>query len=114
MYRSMMQMFVKGSSEAVEVYKRAFNAELLCAFPNDDGGYMHAELNACGQILAISEIMMFCFHFGDGGEENVKIAYEELKGGANIHTPIGPCDFSTYMFGLFDKFGIIGVFLYRK
>lgn len=115
MYRSMMQMFVKGSALAVELYKRAFNAELLCAYPNDDGGYMHTELNAYGQILAVSEItedviagntMMFCFHFGAGGEDNVKAAYEVLKEGANIHASIGPCSFSPYMFGLIDKFGV--------
>ena len=31
MYRSMMQVFVKGSKEAFELYKKAFNAEVLCA-----------------------------------------------------------------------------------
>jgi PhnB protein len=49
-------MFVKGSSEAAELYKRAFNAELMCVYPNDNGGYMYAELNAYGQKLAVSEI----------------------------------------------------------
>lgn len=48
MLRSMMQVFVKNSVEAVEVYRKAFNAELLCAYPYESGGYMHAELNAYG------------------------------------------------------------------
>ena len=46
---------------------------------------MHSELNAHGQILAVSEstdglvvgnTMQFCFHFGEGGEKYVKKAYE--------------------------------------
>lgn len=31
-----------------------FNAEILGLYPDDNGGYMHSELNAHGQILAVS------------------------------------------------------------
>ena len=115
MKRSMMQVFVKGSKEALELYKKAFNAEILCEYPDDNGGYMHAELNAYGQVIAISEIeekatcgntMMFCFHFGKGGEENVKTAYEVLKQEAISCTPIGECDYSPCHFALTDRFGV--------
>lgn len=115
MLRSMMQMFVKGSAEAVELYKNAFDAEIICAYPDDNGGYMHSELNAYGQILAVSEItdniiigntMMFCFHLGNGCEEKVKKAYEVLKEDAKSYTPIGPCDYSPCQFTLIDKFGV--------
>lgn len=115
MLRSMMQVFVKGSAEAVELYRKAFNAEVLCAYSDGNGGYMHAELNAYGQILAISEIsedvvtgntMMFCFHFGEGGEEKVKTAYEVLKQDAISCSPIGACDYSPCQFVLTDKFGV--------
>ena len=77
--------------------------------------FMHAELNAFGQILAISEasddkisgdIMQFCFHFEEDEIEKVKHAYEVLKDGAKILYPIGECFFSKCMFGLVDKFGI--------
>ena len=110
----MMQVFVKGSAEAVELYKKAFNAE-VCAYSDGNGGYMHAELNAYGQILAVSEIaedviagntMMFCFHFGEGGEEKVRTAYEVLKQDAISCTPIGKCDYSPCQFVLTDKFGV--------
>ena len=103
MSRSMMQVFVKGSAEAVELYQKAFDAELLCAYPNDTGGYMHAELNAFGQIIAVSEwtgesvagnTMMFCFNFGTEGEGSVKKAYEVLKEGARSRTPIVPSEYS--------------------
>lgn len=115
MLRSMMQVYVKGSVEAVKLYQRAFNAEILCLYPDENGGYMHSELNAYGQILAVSELkeslvvgntMQFCFHFGEGGEEQVKQAYEVLKEGATDCSPIGPCDYSPCQFTLVDKFGV--------
>lgn len=115
MLRSMMQVYVKGSVEAVKLYEKAFNAEILCIYPDDNGGYMHAEINAYGQILAVSEItenqtvgntMQFCFHLGDGGEIHVKHAYDVLTDGATICTPMGSCDYSPCMFSLIDKFGV--------
>ena len=78
MLRTLMQIYVKGSVEAVDTYQRAFNAEILGLYPDDNGGYMHSELNAHGQIIAVSELtdnlvigntMQFCFHFGEGGDE---------------------------------------------
>lgn len=114
MKRSMMQMYIKGSVEAVGLYIRAFNAKLGGEYRNDDGSYMHAELNAFGQILTVSEAtddiasgnnMQFCFHFEKTEVENVKKAYEILKDGAKIVYPLGPCSYSPYMFSLIDKFG---------
>lgn len=115
MYRSMMQMYVKDSVEAVKTYQEAFEAEVLCAYPDENGGYMHSEINAQGQILAVSELksdteagntMQFCFHFGPGCEANVHRAYEVLKQGALVDVPLGPCDYSPCMFALTDRFGV--------
>ena len=115
MKRSMMQVYVKGSVEAVEFYQKAFQAEILCTYPDENGGYMHAELDAYGQIIAVSEspepvstgnAMMFCFHFGEGHEQEVQRAYEVLKEGAKSCSPLGPCDYSPCQFTLIDKFGI--------
>ncbi len=115
MLRSMMQMYVKGSSEAVKLYQEAFDAKLVSEYKNDDGSYLHAELNAFGQILAISEAsdervpgntMQFCFHFEESEIERVKHAYEVLKDGAEISYPLGESFFSKCMFGLIDKFGV--------
>ncbi len=115
MLRSMMQIYVKGSVEAVNIYQKAFNAKILALYPDENGGYMHSELNAYGQILAVSELidnvvigntMQFCFYFGEGGEEHVKNAYEVLKDGATVCVPVGPCDYSPCMFSLVDKFGV--------
>lgn len=115
MVRSMMQVYVKGSVEAVNAYQKAFDAEILGLYPDESGGYMHSELNAPGQILAVSELteglvigntMQFYFHMGEGCEEYVRNAYEVLKDGATIHVPIGACDYSPCMFSLVDKFGV--------
>lgn len=115
MKRSMMQVYVKESAEAAELYKKAFDAKLGAQYKNEDGGYMHAELDVYGQILAISEAddkikagnnMQFCFDFGEGGEENVIKAYEALKEDAEIICPLGPCSYSPLMAALIDKFGI--------
>jgi len=115
MYRSMMQVYVKGSVEAVKAYLEAFEAELFCAYADEKGDYMHSEINAHGQILAVSELkrdvvagntMQFCFHFGPGCEANVHRAYEVLKEGAMVDVPLGPCDYSPCMFALTDRFGV--------
>ncbi len=117
MYRSMMQVYVNESDKAVELYQKAFDAELVASYPNDDGTFMHAELDIYGQILAVSEAlkdekritgttMQFCLHFGEGKEKLVQEAYNVLKKSANILCPIGPCPFSTLMFGLIDQYGV--------
>ena len=115
MKRSMMQVFVKGSQEALELYRKAFDAEMLCAYEDGNGGYMHAELNAYGQVIAISEIeediipgntMMFCFEFGEGGSEKVNKAYEVLKTSAKVENPPQACDYSPCQCVLTDKFGV--------
>lgn len=55
MYRSMMQIYVKGSAEAVELYLKAFNGTLGFNVKSDDNTYYHSELDICGHILAVSE-----------------------------------------------------------
>ena len=118
MLRSMFQIYIKDSIEAVEFYQKAFDAKLVAWDKNEDGSYMHAELDIFGQILALSEAlpeagernsgntMQLCLHLGAGNEEIVKKAYEVLKEGAQIHTPLGEMFFSPLMFGLIDKFKV--------
>lgn len=115
MLRSMMQMYIKGSVEAVKLYQKAFEAQLISEHKNEDGSYLHAELDAFGQVLAISEAadgnvsgntMQFCFHFEESETEKVRYAYEVLKDRAEILHPLGECFYSKCMFGLVDKFGV--------
>ena len=116
MERSMMQVFVKGSDKAIEFYKKAFNGKVLCTYLNSDGTLIHSELDIYGQIMAVSELtdentitgntMMFCLHFGEGKENDVKKIYDMLKDEAKIISPLGPCVYSPLEADLIDKFGI--------
>jgi len=117
MYRSMMQVYVKKSGEALEFYQKAFDAKILGRYPNADGTLAHSELDIYGQIFAVTELsenetvtgntMQFCLDFGEGGEEIVKRIYEFLKEGAKkFDCSIGPCEWSPCMFSLVDQFGV--------
>jgi len=111
-----MQIFVKGSDKALAFYQNAFDAKVVCSYPNLDGTLMHSELDVYGQILAVSELtekttltgntMMFCLHFGEGKETIVQKIYDELKDEAEIISPLGPCSYSPLEADLIDKFGI--------
>jgi len=112
----MMQVFVKGSGEALKFYQKAFDAKLAASYPNPDGTFIHAELDVYGQILALSELtdsdavtgntMMFGLHFGEGEEAIVEKIYDVLKDGAEIISPLGPCVYSPLEADLIDKFGV--------
>ena len=117
MHRSMIQVFVKRSDEAVEFYQKAFDAKLLCNYTDSNGLVMHTELDIYGQILAVSELseedsitgntMMFCLHFGEGKEELVRKIYNVLKDDAkSISSPLEPCEYSPLQAVLIDKFGV--------
>lgn len=116
MLRSMMQIYIKNSKEAVPFYEKAFGVAVENVHKNDDGSYMHAELNLFGQVLALSETldessvsgntMQFCLHFTESESHIIKNAYKTLSEDADIKFPLGPCFFSPYMFGIIDKFGI--------
>ena len=116
MHRSMIQVYVKRSDKALAFYKKAFDAKVAASYPQPDGTFYHAELDVYGQILALTELndneaapgntMQFCLHFGQGNEAVVRKIYGVLVEGADIRSPLGPCEFSPMMFGLIDKFGV--------
>ena len=112
-----MQVYVKDSINAVEFYRKAFDAPLMADHKNEDGTYYeHAELDVYGQTLALMEsseenkitgnIMQFFLHFGEGKEAVVNKIYNVLKEEAEIHYPLSPCDWSPLMTDLVDKFGV--------
>ena len=109
MIRSMMQTYVKGSAEAVALYQKAFDAPLISEYKHEDGSYYHSELVVYGQVLAVSErmgseesvsgnTMQFCLHF----EKEARACVEK----ARILFPLGPCDFSSCLVDLIDRFGV--------
>lgn len=116
MKRTMFQLYLKDCDAAMALYQRAFDAVVDCVYRHGETGVIeHAEMRAFGQCIAFSErasqtvpgnTMQFCFHFGEGGEPAVQKAYAVLQEGADIETPMGPCDWSPCMFGLVDRFGV--------
>ena len=120
MYRSMMHVYVKNSNQALEFYKRAFDAQVICDYRNENGTVAHAELDIDGQVFAICEAgeietitgntMQFCLHFGEGKEVIVKKAYEIMREDCiKLTAPItgpGECPWSPCLFGLIDKYGV--------
>jgi PhnB protein len=111
-----MQVFVKESNNALEFYKKAFDAKVLCTYPNSDGTLMHSELDVYGQIMMLSELMeenvvtgntmMFCLDFGEGKEAIVQKIYDTLNDEAKILYPLSQCDYSPLMADIIDKFGV--------
>jgi len=112
-----MQIYVKNSIEAVEFYRRAFDAPLVGDYKNEDGTYYeHSEIDVFGQILAVAEDlenrpdgnkMQFCLHFEKDDKDIVTKAYDVLAENAkNIDHPLGACSYSPHMASLTDKFGI--------
>jgi PhnB protein len=118
MKRAMMQVYVKGSRDAVELYLKAFNATLGFNVKSSEDTFYHAELDICGHTLAVAEAndsvdkritgntMQFCLHYGEGNEDRVKQAYDILKEGSEVLFPLGPCDFSPLCADFIDKFGV--------
>src|SRR5688572_28110730 len=48
-------LVMKGCSEAIEAYKKVFNAEERMRMPTPDGGVAHGELSIGGRILMLSD-----------------------------------------------------------
>lgn len=106
--------YIKNSKDAVDFYKKVFNAELGYHYLNDDGSYMHAEIVKDNKtILAIGETtdwtssgynMQFGVNLGD--KDSVKHAYEILSEGAEILYDIAPSFYNELMFDLIDKYNI--------
>jgi len=117
MKRAVMQVYVKDSINAVEFYRKAFDAPFMADHKNEDGTYYeHAELDVYGQTLALMESsevnmvtgnsMQFFLHFGEGKETVVQKIYDVLKDGAEIKYPLSPNDWSPLITDLVDKFGV--------
>lgn len=109
------QVYIKGTIEAVNFYKRAFAAELGRTGKNEDGTYMHAEIVKDGKCIMylsekldsiIGDSMQFCLTFDDD-KSAVEVAYNVLsKNCREIGTPLGNFPWGSYGASLIDKFGV--------
>lgn len=114
--RSKFQLYLKGCDEAIELYKKAFDATVDAIYRDPESNLiLHAEIKVFGQCVAFMErdtesvegnTMQLSFEFENSNEEIIKMAYEVLKDGAKIELPLGSCEWSSCIFGLIDKFGV--------
>lgn len=118
MERTLMQVYVRGSAEAVELYQKAFDADLGFNVKAENGSFYHSELDVYGQIISVAErpvtdseavtgnTMQFCLQFAKGEENLIEKAYNILTDNAKIIFPLGPSDYSTYATDFIDRFGV--------
>lgn len=115
------QVYVRGSIEAVQMYCKAFGAEISFEIKDKSGNaYEHCELSVNGQLfMAVSEAPDTCdtgkkskwqtmaFNVYDmGSEDAVRNAYDILRDGGTVIDPIGPCPWNPCCSNLIDKFGV--------
>lgn len=118
MRRLLLQIYTKNRQEAFDFYKDAFHGEIGYCDKADDGTIIHAELNICGQSIAVGELcyekehtitgntMQFCMQFEPGEEYIIERAYEKMKEDGKVLEPLGPCFFSSLMTDIIDKYGV--------
>ncbi len=109
----MIQLYLKDATEAIELYKKAFDATLEYIEYTPEKTVLHSEIIAHGQKIAISDSpkaiitgTVFQIDVGMKNEEAVKKAYEVLKEDSQTNVPLGPVFFSPCMVDFDDKFGV--------
>lgn len=117
------QVYVKNSFEAAETYCKAFGAEIIREFKNEDNtAYEHCELSVNGEgFLALAEAKNPCdisivhkykwetmtFNaFEMGTEEAVHNAFQVLSAGGVVLEPIGELPWSKCCATIIDKYGV--------
>ena len=112
--RTVFHACVTGSLEAVEFYRKAFNAEVKCCYVDKTGKFVeHAELAINEQtFLSVMEqseaqpgnTMYYWFTFDD--EKSLLEAYDVLKESAEVRGVPEPCEWCKLITDLTDKLGI--------
>ena len=117
------QVYVMNSMEAVEIYCRAFGAEVTFAIKNDaQTAYAHCELSVNGEpVLAVAEASesydvsvihrmkwqtMTFNAFELGSADAVKNAYEVLSDGGVVLEEIHELPWNKYCATVIDKYGV--------
>ena len=117
--RLVFMAYLKDSINAVDFYRKAFNAESRCyKHKDDDNFYAHAEIFINDQtVLALSDILHYDTAFTSGSnmqfwitfndEKALSEVYEVLKENAKIHYALGPCEWCKAMADFTDKYGVL-------
>ena len=108
-------LYVKNSVEAVELYQKAFGLELGYHVKNADGTYFHSELYQNGvEALAVVEAaedecpgrQTVQLGVTLANEAEVRRAFELLREGGRVMTPVGPLPWSPCAASVLDRFGV--------
>jgi PhnB protein len=114
-------LYVNNSNEAVEFYCEAFRMKIGYNAKNENGTYLHAELEKNGNsIFAVSEstdfsikdimlnsktpTMSLGINFDD--DEELKYAYNKLIIDGHIIRPLGSLPWSPCAADVVDKYGV--------
>ena len=117
--QTIFMAFITGTIDAVDFYCRAFGATAENCFKAADGDdfYAHAEIVRDGRtFLALSERAHYGRDFTNGDsaefwvifddEASLNQAYAVLGEDADIHEPLGPCEWCRALASLTDKYGV--------
>ena len=116
--------YVDGIDEAVVFYQEVFDAKIktegtwknddgtyeICAFDLDnDTSFSIAERKgefAIESAINTGNIMQLCMLYKKGDSSKLEKAYDTLKDGAKIITPLKSVDFTSHTCDLVDKYGV--------
>jgi len=103
--------------EAIELYKKAFNANIKTVMlnPKQDNLVIHAEIIIHNQLLYINDFgdndgysmsggYQLCINFEN--EDDLKVAYSVMLNGSKIISPMQATDYSVCVVRFIDKFNV--------
>lgn len=107
-------LYVKGSVEAVELYKEVFGLELGYHVKNADGSYFHSELYRGGkEVLSVVESTedvhvdsVVCLGYTFDTEAEVRRAFELLQEGGRVKMELCELPWSPCAAEVIDRFGV--------
>ena len=114
-------LYIKNSVEALEFYLDAFGMSLGYNAKNEDGSYLHAELEKDGKsIFAVSESdepeivkatlaterPTMSYGISLGNETELNHAYKKLAEGGHILRELGSLPWSPSSADVVDKYGV--------
>lgn len=121
-------LFLNGKcEEAISLYKKALGAEVTVLLRHDENelqkGILHAELNIHGQRVMLNDVSTNSDDTRRGplelilifdNIEELKDAYEAMKEGSQMVSPLQATDYSPGVVEFHDRFGIPWGFMVVK
>ena len=100
-------------AEAIELYRRAFGAEVGPVLTGDDGSVYHAEMTVCGQRVMLGDNPDVPFAPGASlslavtmdSDAEVQHAFDVLSEGGRVLYPIQRTSYASSFCNVFDRFG---------